>query len=154
MIVPPKYLPEPHNNNYFPRQISSLQNGHHSTLETLKGWPFQLNEGTNDYSLFFGLLDKNGNYLLVDGIVDIRIVNKKDEVVYMATRNFSKDDFVNCTNQIAGEQFLINVRIPTTDIEEEKCSSGKVFLTVYNENAYAFDESELRSSILFASEQY
>ena len=48
-------------------------------VETLKGWSFQFNEGTNDYSLFFGLLDKNGNYLSADGSVDILIVNEKDE---------------------------------------------------------------------------
>lgn len=109
-------------------------------VETLKGWSFQFNEGTNDYSLFFGLLDKDGNYLATDGSVDIRIVNEKDETVYTATKNFSKDDFGNYTSQIAGEQFLVNVRIPASDIEEGKSSSGKVFLTVYNENAYAFDE--------------
>lgn len=109
-------------------------------VETLKGWSFQFNEGTNDYSLFFGLLDKNGNYLSADGNVDIRIVNEKDEEVYTATRSFSKDDFGNYTSQIAGEQFLVNVRIPASDIEEGKSSSGKVFLTVYNENSYVFDE--------------
>ena len=109
-------------------------------VETLKGWSFQFNEGTNDYSLFFGLLDKNGNYLSADGSVDIRIVNEKDEEVYTATRNFSKDDFGIYTSQIAGEQFLANVRIPAFDIKEGKSSSGKVFLTVYNENVYAFDE--------------
>ena len=30
-----------------------------SRVETLKSWSFQYNEGTSDYSLFFGLADKN-----------------------------------------------------------------------------------------------
>lgn len=29
-----------------------------SRVETLKSWSFQYNEGTSDYSLFFGLADK------------------------------------------------------------------------------------------------
>ncbi|MBP3919190.1 MAG: hypothetical protein J6I50_08470 [Clostridia bacterium] len=109
-------------------------------VETLISWTFQFNEGTNDYSLFFGFLDKNGKYLSVDGTVDIRIVNEMDEEVYMSSKNFSKDDFGYYSNEISGEQFLANVRIPASEITDGKSSSGKVYLTVYHENIYAFDE--------------
>lgn len=29
-------------------------------IETMRGWSFQYNPGTDDYSLFFGLLDEAG----------------------------------------------------------------------------------------------
>lgn len=45
-----------------------------SRVETLKSWSFQYNEGTSDYSLFFGLADKNDKSLSADVDVDIRIV--------------------------------------------------------------------------------
>ena len=47
-----------------------------SRVETLKSWSFQYNEGTSDYSLFFGLADKNDKSLSADVDVDIRIVNE------------------------------------------------------------------------------
>ena len=37
-----------------------------SRVETLKSWSFQYNEGTSDYSLFFGLADKNDKSLSAD----------------------------------------------------------------------------------------
>ena len=46
-----------------------------SRVETLKSWSFQYNEGTSDYSLFFGLADKNDKPLSAGVDVDIRIVN-------------------------------------------------------------------------------
>ena len=33
--------------------------GSASRVETLNSWSFQYNEGTDDYSIFFGLADKN-----------------------------------------------------------------------------------------------
>lgn len=50
-----------------------------SRVETLKSWSFQYNEGTSDYSLFFGLADKNDKSLSADVDVGIRIVNDADE---------------------------------------------------------------------------
>ena len=47
-------------------------------IETLKSWSFQFNEGTNDYSLFFGLLNKSDEYISADVDVDIRIVNESE----------------------------------------------------------------------------
>lgn len=44
-----------------------------SHVKTMKYWSFQYNEGTNDYSLFFGLEDKNDKPLSADVDVDIRI---------------------------------------------------------------------------------
>ena len=72
-------------------------------VETLKSWSFQYNEGTNDYSIFFGLSDKNDKPLSVDVDVDIRIVNDEGEEVYTGTKSVSADDYGYYTSQAAGE---------------------------------------------------
>ena len=111
-----------------------------SRVETLKSWSFQYNEGTSDYSLFFGLADKNDKSLSADVDVDIRIVNDADEEVYAGIKSVSPDDFSNYTSQAAGEQYLANVRIPAAEIKAGTSASGKVYFTVYKENAVQFDE--------------
>ena len=111
-----------------------------SRVETLKSWSFQYNEGTSDYSLFFGLADKNDKSLSADVDVDIRIVNDADEEVYAGTKSVSPDDFSYYTSQAAGEQYLANVRIPAAEIKAGKSASGKIYFTVYKENAVQFDE--------------
>lgn len=111
-----------------------------SRVETLKSWSFQYNEGTSDYSLFFALADKNDKPLSADVDVDIRIVNDEDEEVYTGTKSVSTDDFGYYTSQAAGEQYLANVRIPAAEIRAGTSASGKVYFTVYKENAVQFDE--------------
>lgn len=112
----------------------------YNNVETLKGWSFQYNEGTNDYSLFFGLLNQDGKSISADVDVDIRIVNEQDEEVYSETKSVSKNDFSYYTSQAAGEQYLANVRIPVSDIASGTSASGKVFLTVYKDDIVRFDE--------------
>ena len=109
-------------------------------VETLEGWSFQYNEGTDDYSLFFGLADKNDKPLSANVDVDIRIVNDEDEEVYTGTKSVSADDFGYYTSQAAGEQYLANVRISAAEIKAGKSPNGKVYFTVYKENAIQFDE--------------
>ncbi|MDE6017027.1 MAG: hypothetical protein K2H41_15280 [Acetatifactor sp.] len=111
-----------------------------NSIETLKGWSFQFNEGTNDYSLFFGLLSQDGESISADVDVDIRIVNENDEEVYSGTKSVSADDFSYYTSQAAGEQYLANVRISASDIALGTSTSGKVFLTVYKDEIVRFDE--------------
>lgn len=111
-----------------------------SRVETLKSCSFQYNEGTNDYSLFFGLTDKNDKFLSAGVDVDIRIVNDKNEEVYTGTKSVSPDDFGCYTSRAAGEQYLANVRIPAAEIKAGKSESGKVYFTVYKGNALQFDE--------------
>ena len=110
------------------------------TIETLKGWSFQYNEGTNDYSLFFGLLNDKYTYIAADVDVDIRIVNDEDEEVYSATKTVTAKDFGNYESQAAGKQYLANVRIPASDIKNGKSNNGTVYLTVYKGNEVRFDE--------------
>ncbi len=109
-------------------------------IETLKGWSFQYNSKTNDYSLFFGLLNSNDKYIASDVDVDIRIVNDADEEVYSATKSVTANDFGYYESQIAGEQYLANLRISASDIKEGKSSNGTVYLTVYKDDTIRFDE--------------
>ena len=111
-----------------------------SHVETLKSWSFQYNEGSSDYSLFFGLADKNDKPLATDVDVDIRIVNDADEEVYNGTKSVSPDNFNYYTSPAAGEQYLAHVRIPATEIRAGKSANGKVYFTVYKENSVKFDE--------------
>lgn len=109
-------------------------------VETLKGWQFQYNSETNDYSLFFGLLNGNGKHIAANVNVDIRIVNDKDEEVYSATRTVTISDFSNYVSDAAGEQYLANVRVPASEIKAGKSSNGTVYLTVYNKAGVRFEE--------------
>ena len=72
-----------------------------SDVETLKGWSFQYNKGTNDYSVFFALLTKSDRYVSADVDVDIRVVNDDGTEVYRATHSVNKDDFGYYSSQAA-----------------------------------------------------
>ena len=109
-------------------------------IATLKGWSFQYNEGTNDYSLFFGLLNETDQYISAEVNADIRIEDDDGNVLYMATRSVAKNDFGYYSSQAAGERFLANVRIKATDIAEGYSSSGTVYLKVYKDDTATFDE--------------
>lgn len=114
--------------------------GSASRVKTLNSWSFQYNEGTDDYSIFFGLADKNDKPLSADIDVDIRIVNNENEEVYSGTKSISVDDFGYYTSPASGEQYLANVRIPSTEITAGKSASGKVYFTVYKEDVIQFEE--------------
>lgn len=111
-----------------------------NNVETLKSWFFQFNEETNDYSLFFGLLNKDNEEISAEIDVDIRIVNEEGEEVYKETKSVFETDFDYYTSQAAGEQYLAELRIPATDIISGKSSNGTVFLTVYKNDIIRFDE--------------
>lgn len=104
-----------------------------SHVKSLGSWQFQYNEETNDYSVFFGLFDKNGSPLSADVNVDIRIVNDDNEEVYSDTKSVSSDDYNYYTSISADNQYLANVRIPASEIVPGKSIDGTVFLTVYSD---------------------
>ena len=103
-------------------------------VETLKSWSFQYNEGTNDYSVFFALLDKNDNYMAADVDADIRIVDEDGNKLYSATRSVAKGDFATYSSKAAGEEYLANVRIRASEIAEGTSTNGTVYLTINPEN--------------------
>lgn len=100
---------------------------YNNNVETLKNWSFQFNEETNDYSLFFGLLNKNNEEISAEIDVDIRIVNDEGEEVYEETKNVFETDFDYYTSQAAEEQYLAELRIPASDIISGRSSNGTVF---------------------------
>ncbi|MDR1891504.1 MAG: hypothetical protein LBQ48_00605 [Oscillospiraceae bacterium] len=110
------------------------------SIATLKSWSFQHNEGTNDYSVFFGLCNKSGEFISADVNVAVRIVNDKDEEVYNGNKSVSKNDFSYYTSQNAGEQYLANLRIPASEVTSGKSSNGTVYLTVKQGDTTIFDE--------------
>lgn len=111
-----------------------------SRIETLTDWSFQFNKETYDYSLFFGLLDKNKESVSADVDVEIRIVNENGEEIYKGTKPVFKSDFDNYTSQAKGEQYLAELRIPAADILPGSSSDGTVYLTVYKNDTILFDE--------------
>ena len=64
----------------------SMHNGSND-IETLKGWSFQSNPGTNDYSLFFGLLNSNDKYIVDDRSAFDRITT---DFVYLPRNSTEK----------------------------------------------------------------
>ena len=110
------------------------------SIETLKGWSFQYNEGTSDYSLFFGLLNGQDEYISADVDVSIRIEDESGNELFKETRSVSKQDFGYYTSQVAGEQYLANIRIKAPEIAEGSSSSGTVYLTVYKDDKVLFEE--------------
>lgn len=111
-----------------------------TSVEYLKDWSFQYNEGTNDYSLLFGLCDRNEKYVSADATVSIRIENENGDVVYMGTKSITRDDFGTYSRLFAGERFLANVRIKASEIEAGSSSSGRVYFTVSDGKTFGFDE--------------
>lgn len=110
-------------------------------IESMKGWSFQHNSGTDDYSLFFGLCDKNDKYVSADAEVAIRIVNSRDELVYSDTKSVTKQDFATYSNQVLGDRYLANVRIAGDELEAGSSADGTVYFTVTCPTAQ-FDEAQ------------
>lgn len=115
-------------------------------VETLKSWSFQFNEESNDYSLFFALLNADEEYISANVDVDIQIVSENGEEVYRGTKSVYKDDFDYYTSQAEGRQYLANVRIPASDILPGTSLSGKVFFTVYKDDIIRFEEADCDAS--------
>ena len=109
-------------------------------VKTMNGWMFQYNEGTDDYSLFFGFQNSSGQWVSSDANVSIKIINNNDEVVYEGQKNITQSDFATYSSQITGERFLANVIIPAAEIKEGSSASGTVYFTVNGTN-FGFNEA-------------
>ena len=114
-------------------------------VETMTGWKFQYNEGTDDYSLFFGLLDANDNPVAAAANVEIRIINDYDEVVYTGTKTITEDDFGTYSNLLQGDRFMANVRIDASELTEGASTCGTVYFTVSNSSSFMFDEASCKA---------
>ena len=119
-----------------------------NNISTLNSWSFQYNEGTKDFSLFFGLKNKSGKFISSDVKADIRIVNDKDEEVYNGSKYVTTDDFANFTSINNGAQYLAELRIPENEIKQGKSSNGTVYLTIYKDDILLFEE--VNCSVLYS----
>ncbi len=109
-------------------------------VETIESWSFQYNEGTDDYSVFFALLDRRGKALAADVDADIRIVDENGNELHSATHSVTKNDFATYSSMAAGKKFLANVRIKASEIAEGTSASGTVYLTIHKNGVAWFDE--------------
>lgn len=110
-------------------------------VETLRGWTFQQNSGTDDYSLFFQFLDADGNEVAADCTVEISIYNTNAEKVYSGTRKLTEKDFGIYSNAIAGDRLMANIRIKNSNIVQGTSNSGTVYFTVTGDD-FSFDEAK------------
>ena len=120
--------------------LTACAGGSARNVETLKNWSFQDNQGTNDYSLFFALADKNGKHMAAEVDVDIRIVNKNEETVYEETKNVTEDDFGYYSRKDEEAVLMAEVRIPANEIQPGSSTEGTVYFTVYKGDYLGFDE--------------
>ena len=109
-------------------------------VENLSDWNFQENSGTNDYSLLFGLSDKNGVELTAEVDVDIRIVNDNEETVYESTQTVTEDNFGYYSRMGGEERLLAEIRIPVEDIKTGSSTNGTVYFRVYKDDYLEFGE--------------
>lgn len=105
-----------------------------SRIESMSNWTFQYNSGMDDYSLFFAFEDKNKNEIAGNANVDIKILDNTDTVLYDKTVSITKDDFHHFSNEVKGEHYLAEIRIPKEEIKKGKSSEGTVRFKVYDKN--------------------
>ena len=95
-------------------------------IAALSNCYFQYNRATDDYSVFFELLDKSGHPISANVDVGIKIVNDENEKLYNATKAVSAKEYGYYKSEADGEQYLASVRIPASEIKAGRSASGKV----------------------------
>ena len=108
-------------------------------VASLSSWHFQYNSQTDDFSLFFALLDDEGNDIAAPVDVAIRIVNDADETVFEGAASLGMEDFGYYTSEADGERYLAEAVIGADMIQPGKSDEGTVYFTVTGEDL-AFDE--------------
>ncbi len=114
-------------------------------VETLGDWSFKYDDIPDYYSLFFGLKNKDGEYVISEADVDIRIVDDDKNELYNGTISVTKSDYVIKKDLFfEGEKTLAEVRINSSDLKKGTSGSGVVYFTVYKNNAFSFKEQYVR----------
>ena len=111
-----------------------------SRAERMHNWSFDYNEEDGDYSVFFGIEDKDEQPIAENADVNIRIENEGGEEVYSEVKSVSVEDFQYHTSHLSGEQYLAEVRIPKEDIKKSKYSNGNVYLKIRNSEGDELEE--------------
>ena len=109
-------------------------------VEILKNWSFQYNNRTDDYSVFFGLLDKAEQPIAATVDVDVRIVSADGTEVYRGSHTVTEADFSYYSTSTSDEMYLANLRIPASAIAAGISASGTVYFTVYRGDFLNFGE--------------
>lgn len=109
-------------------------------VEQLHSWSIQHNDGSNDYSVFFGFLDEDGRAIAAGATAELRIENDEGEILYEQTRSVTPEDFSVYTSAARGEEFLAEIRINDEEVKAGKSRSGTLYLKVHTDDGGEFDE--------------
>ena len=123
-------------------------------VETLTNGFFQYNPDTNDYSLFFSLLDQNNKAMAANADVEIKIINTEGEQLFNETRSITPADFDTYSSDDAGEQFLANIRIPAVEVSPGLSQNGTVYFHVYDTENFEFEELSLPISYILPLKEF
>ncbi len=116
-----------------------------SNVESLGDWSFEYDDIPDYYLLYFSFKDKDGEYVVSDADVDIRIVDDDKNELYNGTISVSKSDFVIKQSMFyEKEKTLAEIRIKAADIKKGTSGSGVVYFTVHKNNAFSFKEQYIR----------
>lgn len=121
-----------------PKKI--LEESKKRRVDKMVNWSFQENAGSDDYSVFFGFVDEDGDAMAIDVEAEIRIENELGEKVYFGKRTVTERDFENYTSKISGENYLAEIRIPKSEIKSGKSANGKIYIKIFKDNELLFDE--------------
>ena len=117
---------------------SSSQASNNRKANTIKNWFFIKDDSSDQYGLFFSVLDEDDRYLTVSGKVDISIVNEHGEEVFSGTKRFLGSDFSYFT--ILGKKlFLAGIPILSSEIAKGYTPSGIVYFKVGCDDGARFD---------------
>lgn len=108
-------------------------------VASMNSWHFQYNPKTDDYSLFFALLDDEGNDIAAPVDVEVRIINDADETVFEGETSLGVGDFGYFTSEADGERYLAEAVIDADMIQPGMSDEGTVYFTVTGEDL-EFDE--------------
>ena len=114
-------------------------------IETLKDWSFQYNDKSDDYSLFFALLDDRDKYVDAEADVDIRIVDDDGNEIFKDTYKLTEEDFGYYGRANEESRYLANVVIDKERIDLGTSNCGTVYFTVHKERNFRFDEVSIRT---------
>ena len=105
-----------------------------------------IEEESNFYYLLFSFSDENLESVIAPCVLDIRIENDDDEIVYRAKKVVETSDFCKWSNAFR-EWILASPKIMRSDIKDGSSGKGTVYFTVTLIDTY-FKESSLRISNL------
>ncbi len=97
-------------------------------------------ESSNQFRVFFSLLNSNEKYVSSDGTAHIKITNDNSEIVFEKDIEFNKEDFSTWSNQLTQTSYeSACIYIPKDNISEGTIDSGVLTLGVKLNNGTEFE---------------